>query len=60
MNIVKRLYFRAFQKSVRLLSKLIKFPIPKIKDNLEDIIDILKAKKLRKPLFVVSNTVSKS
>lgn len=60
MNIVKRLYYRAFQKSVRLLSKLIKFPIPKIKDNLEDIIDILKAKKLKKPLFVVSNTVSKS
>ena len=60
MNKFKVCYYRLFQKTLYVLSKLIRFPIPSIKDKLEDIIDILKTKKLRKPLFIVSNTVSKS
>ena len=59
MNIISKAYSRCFQAGIRVLSKIIRFSIPKSYERLEDIAKSIKNHKLKKPILVVSNTVSK-
>lgn len=59
MNVIKTAYARTFQFFLRIASKIVRFPIPTVKERLEDIPTLLKDKGLKCPILIVSNTVSK-
>ena len=42
MNVIKTAYARTFQFFLRIASKIVRFPIPTVKERLEDIPTLLK------------------
>lgn len=59
MNPINTIAFRSYQKALYLLSKLIRFPIPEVFHNLNDILEILKKEGKAKPILIAGKTISK-
>jgi alcohol dehydrogenase class IV len=60
MNIFSVVYNRVFQGVIKVLQKMIHFSIPKVYESIDKIPYILKERGFKKPIIVVSNSVSKS
>ncbi|RIA64105.1 alcohol dehydrogenase class IV [Anaeroplasma bactoclasticum] len=60
MNIFSLVYNRVFQGVIKVLQKMIHFSIPKVYESIDEIPYILKERGFKKPIIVVSNSVSKS
>lgn len=60
MNIFSLGYYRLFQGVIRVLQQLIHFSIPKVYESIDEIPNILKERGFKRPILVVSNSVSKS
>ena len=59
MNPIKLFSFRLYQRILFLSSKLIRFPIPEVFHNLNDILEILKKEEKAKPILIAGKTISK-
>lgn len=60
MNVFQTMYSRLFQGILYVMSRIIVFRIPETTERLEDIPRLLSKNRVKRPILVVSNTVSKS